>query len=104
MYICCMDQVEVFKALSNKTRFLILQWLKEPEANFPDQECSVAEYGVCVGMIQKKANLTQSTVSEYLAVLQRAGLVESTRVGQWTYYKRNEEGLTALKQILEQEL
>jgi len=99
-----MDQVEVFKALSNKTRLLILQWLKDPEQNFPDQECGIAEYGVCVGIIQKKANLTQSTVSEYLAVLQRAGLVESTRVGQWTYYKRNEAGLAALLQILQQEI
>jgi DNA-binding transcriptional ArsR family regulator len=104
MYLCVMDQVEVFKALSNKTRLLILQWLKEPELNFPEETCGIADYGVCVGIIQKKANLTQSTVSEYLAVLQRAGLVESTRVGQWTYYKRNEEALNQLKELLTQEL
>ena len=32
-----MDQVEIFKALSNKTRLQILGWLKEPELNFPEQ-------------------------------------------------------------------
>jgi len=109
MYICCMDHVEIFKALSNKTRLLILQWLKEPETHFPDQfTCEHSknmEYvGVCVGQIQQKTGLTQSTVSEYLSVLQRTGLIESTRVGQWTYYKRNEEAFRQLKQLIDTEL
>ncbi|PWG78481.1 ArsR/SmtB family transcription factor [Pararcticibacter amylolyticus] len=90
-----MDQLEIFKALSNKTRLEILQWLKEPETHFP-----VQEEGVCVGLIQKKAGLTQSTISEYLSILQRAGLVEATRVGQWTYYKRNEQAFEKLKELI----
>lgn len=98
-----MDQVELFKALSNKTRLLILQWLKDPEKHFPVQERDVNEYGVCVGMIQHKTQLTQSTVSEYLSILQRAGFVESTRIGQWTYYKRNEEGFKLLKDLIDTE-
>lgn len=97
-----MDHLEIFKALSNKSRLQILQWLKDPELNFPEQE-SFAD-GVCVGQIQQKAGLTQSTVSEYLSILQRAGLVESTRVGQWTYYKRNEPAFSALTKIIENEL
>ncbi|WP_184545167.1 ArsR/SmtB family transcription factor [Mucilaginibacter sp. FT3.2] len=99
-----MDQLEIFKALSNKTRLQILQWLKEPELNFPDQEKYGFDNGVCVGQIQHKAGLTQSTVSEYLTIIQRAGLVTSTRVGQWTYYKRNEEAFAALSKLVESEL
>ncbi|WP_158799724.1 helix-turn-helix transcriptional regulator [Pedobacter sp. L105] len=99
-----MDQVEVFKALSNKTRLLILQWLKDPELHFPDQGRCVLEVGVCVGEIQRKVNLTQSTVSEYLSLLQRTGLIESTRIGQWTYYKRNEEAFRELKNLIDKEL
>ncbi len=98
-----MDQVELFKALSNKTRLSILGWLKEPKVNFPGQEDNY-EHGVCVGQIQQKAGLTQSTVSEYLAVLQRAGLVKSTRVGQWTYYQRNEEAFAELSNLIRSEL
>lgn len=79
-----------------------MQWLKEPEKHFPDQEGF--DSGVCVGQIQKKAGLTQSTVSEYLSILQRAGLVESTRLGQWTYYKRNEQAFHELTQIIKKEL
>jgi DNA-binding transcriptional ArsR family regulator len=96
IYICTMNEVDIFKALSNKTRLQILNWLKEPRKNFPEQEANGFADGVCVGQIQKKAGLTQSTVSEYLAILQRAGLVKSTRVGQWTYYQRDEAAFEAL--------
>jgi len=104
MYFCIMDQVEIFKALSNKTRMQILEWLKDPELHFPPSERDVKEVGVCVGEIQKKVNLTQSTVSEYLSLLQRNGLVESTRIGQWTYYKRNEQTLNEFKALINKEL
>ncbi|WP_138477951.1 ArsR/SmtB family transcription factor [Dyadobacter bucti] len=99
-----MEQVEIFKALSNKTRLNILAWLKEPEDSFPGQKEFGFEHGVCVGQIQQKAGLTQSTVSEYLTTLQRAGLVKSTRLGQWTYYRRNEEAFAALSQLIQSEL
>ena len=32
-----MDKIEIFKALSNETRLSIMEWLKEPEKNFPPQ-------------------------------------------------------------------
>ncbi|MBS7566913.1 helix-turn-helix transcriptional regulator [Mucilaginibacter sp. Bleaf8] len=99
-----MDQVEVFKALSNKTRLQILNWLKSPELNFPEQAVYGYDNGVCVGQIQLKAGLTQSTISEYLSALQRAGLVKSTRVGQWTYYQRNEDAFAALSQLIQSEI
>lgn len=99
-----MDQVEIFKALSNKTRLQILHWLKDPQLNFPEQAEKGFNVGVCVGQIQMKAGLTQSTVSEYLSTLQRAGLVKATRVGQWTYYQRNEEAFAALSQLIQFEI
>jgi ArsR family transcriptional regulator len=99
-----MDQVDIFKALSNKTRLQILAWLKAPEINFAEQTEAGFAYGVCVGQIQKKAGLTQSTVSEYLAMLQRAGLVSSVRVGQWTYYRRDEAGIKTLMDRINKEL
>lgn len=103
-YLCCMENIEIFKALSNKSRLQMLEWLKDPETNFPEQTAYGYEYGVCVGQIQAKAGLTQSTVSEYLSILQRAGFIESTRVGQWTYYKRNENAFAELIKIIESNL
>ncbi|MGK6352984.1 ArsR/SmtB family transcription factor [Parapedobacter sp. DT-150] len=99
-----MSELEIFKALSNQTRLQILHWLKEPERHFPPQDHSFTEVGVCVGQIQQKCGLTQSTVSEYLAVLLRAGLVQATRIGQWTYYKRNEGAFESLSHFVQSTL
>ncbi|MCC9138160.1 ArsR/SmtB family transcription factor [Pontibacter silvestris] len=99
-----MNHVEFFKALSNKTRLQILNLLKEPEKHFPPQEKGAYDAGVCVGHIQQKVGLTQSTISEYLSLLQRTGLITATRVGQWTYYKRNEEAFQKLAEIIQKEL
>ncbi|CAE6929596.1 MULTISPECIES: helix-turn-helix transcriptional regulator [Pseudomonas] len=100
-----MDLISIFKALSNPTRLEILRRLKDPEKGFPPQdEGDVHTVGVCVSSIQEGVGLSQSTVSDYLATLQRAGLVEVRRVGQWTYYKRNEANISALAEFLGKEL
>jgi DNA-binding transcriptional ArsR family regulator len=49
------------------------------------------EGGVCVGDIQKSTGLSQSTTSQYLSILLQSDLLEMKRIGQWTYYRRNEE-------------
>lgn len=100
-----MDLLEIFKALSNRTRLEIVRGLKDPVKNFPPQdEGDVHTVGVCVSSIQEGVGLSQSTVSDYLATLHRAGLVEVRRIGQWTYYKRNEATLEALANIIGKEL
>jgi ArsR family transcriptional regulator len=100
-----MELLEIFKALSNPTRLEILKGLKDPVKNFPPQdEGDVLTVGVCVSSIQEGIGLSQSTVSGYLATLQRVGLVEVRRIGQWTYYKRNEATISALAEIIGKEL
>lgn len=89
-----MEQIEVFKALSNEARLQILDWLKDPKANFSPQEgIDLVDVGVCVSQITKKLKMNQSTASQYLSMLQRAGLISATRLGKWTYYKRNEDAI-----------
>jgi DNA-binding transcriptional ArsR family regulator len=58
-----MDMTETFKALSNPTRLRILMWLKDPEANFPEQGGHPGvpddlKGGVCVGSIRDKAGIS----------------------------------------------
>lgn len=67
-------------------------WLKEPEKNFPANETNIPNTeGVCVGSIQEKAGLTQSTISTYLSSMERCGLLKMFRHGKWSYYSRNEK-------------
>ena len=91
------ELTEVLKAINNPIRMDILRWLKNPKENFEVEEQLVDAdvEGVCVSIIQEKVQLSQSTVSAYLATLQRAKLVSSKRIGPWTYYKRNDESIRA---------
>ena len=84
--------VNVFKALGHPTRLAILGWLKHPES-FPPQDRPAEEVGVCLKHIQARAEVSQSTASQFMAMLQRAGLVTCTRVGQYSHYRRNEDAI-----------
>ncbi|KAB2334941.1 helix-turn-helix transcriptional regulator [Cytobacillus depressus] len=98
----------MFKALSNATRLQILQMLKEPEKNFSPQvhiqKGDNFTGGVCVGDIKDKVGLGQSTTSQYLSLLQNSGLLEMKRIGQWTYYRRNEEMIKELGSFIGKDL
>lgn len=94
-----MDIDAIHKALANPVRRQILQWLKDPQQHFSGQEHPLA-MGVCCKLVEQRAGLSQSTVSAHLASLQRAGLVTARRVGQWTFFQRNEETIaTFLAQL-----
>ena len=84
-----LDTDAIHKALANPTRREILAWLKSPADYFSSQEYPL-DLGVCAGLIDRQAGLSQSTISAHLATLQRAGLISSRRVGQWIFFKRNE--------------
>ncbi|MEO4047501.1 helix-turn-helix transcriptional regulator [Pseudomonas sp. CAU 1711] len=96
------DLDEIIKALAHPVRREILQWLKEPEKHFADQQHPL-ELGVCAGKFAR-CGLSQSSVSVHLATLQRAGLVSSRKVGQWSFFKRNEEVIRAFLNDLDQQL
>ncbi len=86
-----MDTIIILKALANERRLQIVEWLKEPAKHFSSDTCDVAKCGVCVGLIEKKSGLSQSTVSQYLVQLRQAGIITMERCGQWTYCKINQE-------------
>ena len=92
------DADAIHKALANPTRRDILAWLKNPAVYFSAQEYPL-DLGVCAGLIDQQAGLSQSTISAHLSTLQRAGLITSRRVGQWIFFKRNE---TVISQFLAQ--
>jgi DNA-binding transcriptional ArsR family regulator len=94
------DLLDVCKALANPTRLQIMGWLRNPAEHFAPQADPMDEVGVCVKQIQEKAGISQSTTSQFMSVLQRAGLVESARIGQWTYYRRNDARIRELPDLL----
>ena len=80
----------------------MLDCLRDPTAHFPPQrDGDLVTDGVCVRYLADKLGVAQPTATEHLQVLKRAGLVTSTRIGQWTFYRRDEAALARLTAQLE---
>lgn len=94
---------EAIKALAHPVRRQILQWLKQPQEHFPDQQHAL-EAGVCAGQIHQKTALSCSSASAHLAMLQKVGLLHCQKVGQWHFYSRNEAAIENLLQQMHNEI
>ena len=96
-----MLSVDTVKALANDRRLQILHWLKQPRSHFPPQvDGDLVKDGVCGVFIAQKLGVSQPTASEHLKVLTQAGLVRGKRIKQWTFYKRDEARIGAVKRTV----
>ncbi len=80
---------EIFKALADETRLKILKALKQ-RCCCSCTEVPPDEPGMCVCDVVGFVKLSQPAVSYHLAILERAGLIQSKKIGRWVYYRRNE--------------
>jgi len=83
------DLGALLRALSDDTRLRIFALLTKAE--------------LCVCEIEDILDLSQSLVSNHLAVLRRAGLVESRRDsedGRWIFYRANAAATATLRERL----
>lgn len=85
---------EVLAILGDKSRLKILRALKEGHEKCKDLEGYI---GIHVSDLTDTVGLSQPAVSQHLAKLRHAGLVNVERKAQWAYYTRNEEALEALR-------
>jgi ArsR family transcriptional regulator len=93
-----MKTTDTIKALANEKRMMILDWLKDPRRHFPPQvDGDLVKDGVCALLLAEKLGITQATLSEHMRVLVQAGLVRPKRIKQWTFYRRDEERIRAIK-------
>jgi len=68
--------IDILKALADETRLRIL--------------AQIIKGDMCVCEIEACLELTQSNASRHLTVLKKAGILESYKKAQWTYYKVSE--------------
>ena len=89
-----MDPLRILKALSNPHRLDIILWLKHPEKEFGVQvhTKTLIDFpnSVSVKSIQKRCGVSQSSISTFMSILENAELVESRKIDQYTYFRRNE--------------
>jgi len=77
---------KVFQALSDETRLLILEQLKEGEQ--------------CVCDLTEVFKTGQSRLSFHLRVLKEAGLILARPEGRWVYYSLNAEAVEDLEDVV----
>ncbi|MCT4565134.1 MAG: metalloregulator ArsR/SmtB family transcription factor [Maledivibacter sp.] len=80
------EKVEIFKALSDNNRLLIIEMLSCGE--------------LCACDIMEGLELTQPTISHHMKILQHAGLVKSKKNGKWTIYSLNKNKFTDLSDFI----
>lgn len=89
------------QALGNERRLQILDWLKDPEKHFPPQrDGDLVKDGVCGLLIAHKLRVSHPAVTEHLKILARAGFLKSKRTKKWTFYKRDEQAIRAIKRAI----
>ncbi len=89
------------KALANGKRLQVLEWLRDPVANFPPQrDGDLIRDGVCALFIAEKLGVSAPTCGEHLKLLSRAGLIRGTKIKQWVFYKRDEDRIAQAKEAL----
>lgn len=95
------DLETTFKALASERRLQILEWLKDPAAYFPPQEHGdPVTDGACNQFIADKLGVSQPAASRHLKVLVDAELIIPTPRKGWTYYRRDEAAIAALKHTI----
>jgi ArsR family transcriptional regulator len=75
--------VNIYKALSVKSRLQILKLIKDKE--------------LCVNAITARLEISQPAVSQHLSILKKAGLVKSSRYGSIIHYKMDKSRLDNFK-------
>jgi DNA-binding transcriptional ArsR family regulator len=89
------------RALASDRRRLILDWLRHPKQHFrPQTDGDLVADGVCGVLIAEKLGVSQPTASEHLKILSQAGLLQSKRVRQWTFYKRDDGHIAKIKRAI----
>ncbi|MFA9423867.1 MAG: ArsR/SmtB family transcription factor [Sedimentibacter sp.] len=77
--------IEILKALADETRLRILSQILKGE--------------MCVCEIEGCLELSQSNASRHLTVLKKAGILESNKTAQWTYYKISDVFINENKEL-----
>ncbi len=77
--------IDILKALADESRLRILSQVLKAE--------------MCVCEIEQSLRLTQSNASRHLNILKNAGILDSYKNAQWTYYKISDEFINNNKEL-----
>jgi DNA-binding transcriptional ArsR family regulator len=80
------DAVSLLKGLANESRLMIV--------------CVLSEGELSVGQLNQRIKLSQSALSQHLAVLREQGMVQTRRESQTIYYRLSDTTAMDIIQLL----
>lgn len=80
------EAVSLLKGLANESRLMIM--------------CVLSEGEVSVGQLNERIKLSQSALSQHLAVLREQGLVQTRRESQTIFYRLEETAAMTIIELL----
>ncbi len=80
------DAVSLLKGLANESRLMIV--------------CVLSEGELSVGQLNQRIKLSQSALSQHLAVLREQGMVQTRRESQTIYYRLEETAAMSIIELL----
>ncbi|MER6283176.1 ArsR/SmtB family transcription factor [Streptomyces sviceus] len=87
---------------ANQTRLDILEWLKDPAAQFPAQRHGdPARDGVTARAVAVRLGVTRSVAETHLGLLVDIGLLRTRRIRWRTYYRRDEMRIAEVARMFE---
>lgn len=99
-----MDMEVICSALGNKTRYQLVKALKDKSISTCCGLIEFTENGVSVGDVVKFTGLAQSTVSQHLAVLEKANIIRKEKRDLWSCYFINQPVLEEFMKQLKADL
>lgn len=73
-----LDNAQIFKALCDENRLIILSMLRGGEK--------------CACILLERMKITQPTLSHHMKILVDSGIVAARKEGKWTYYSISADG------------
>ncbi|MGW1288132.1 ArsR family transcriptional regulator [Streptomyces sp. NPDC002586] len=87
---------------SGRMRQTILEWLKDPDANFPaPARRDPAATGVTARAVAAKLGVRRRTARAHLDFLTRLGVLRTRRLRCRTYYRRDEIRIAEVARVFE---
>jgi ArsR family transcriptional regulator len=94
----------ICNALGNKTRYQLIKALKEKSVATCCDRIEFFENGVSVGDVVNFTGLAQSTVSQHLAVLEKANIIYKEKRDSWSCYFLNQAVLAEFAEQFKKDL
>lgn len=96
------ENIQLFKALSEDTRYRIIKALLEAESKCEEKKCGICKGELCACEIPELIGKTQSNTSMHLAKLQDWGIIKVRKEGKMRLYSIKNEKIRKILEVVDE--